>query len=321
MTNVITVTINPAIDVLMSIEQIIPMHKMRCALARRDPGGGGINVARILNRLGSEVIAVYPVGGLLGTLLRRLVDGEGVPYLTIGIAEETRENITVLERTTGLQYRFIQPGPKLSEREWQAGLDAIASLYQRDISTLPDRRPRFLVASGSLPPGVPEDFYSQIASMTKGAGVRVVVDASGIPLKRALQAGVYLVKPSLSEFRELIGKPVDTEADCVKACRSLIDDGRAEMVALTLGDHGALLVSRDQALSAQALAIKPISVVGAGDAFLGALIWSLSSGRPIDVAFRYAVAAGSATLLMPGTELCRSEDVEHLVNDVKVQTI
>ena len=222
---------------------------------------------------------------LLGTLLRRLVDDEGVPCLTIGVSEETREDITVLERTTELQYRFIQPGPKLTEQEWQACLEAVISLYRRDISAPHDRRARFVVASGSLPPGVPDDFYSQIASAAQRAEARMVVDASGLSLKRALEAGVYLVKPSLSEFRELIGNPMNNETDCVSACRSLIDDGRVEMVALTLGDQGALLVSREQALRAQALAIKPVSVVGAGDSFLGAMIWSLSSGQSIEVAF------------------------------------
>jgi 6-phosphofructokinase 2 len=321
MASVVTVTINPAVDVLMSVDRIVPTHKMRCALARRDAGGGGINVARVLKRLGSEVVAVYPIGGLLGTLLRRLVDDEGVPCLTTGVSEETREDITVLERNSGLQYRFIQPGPKLTEQEWRACMEAVTSLYRRDISAPPDRLARFVVASSSLPPGIPDDFYSQIASAAQRAEARMVVDASGVSLKRALEAGVYLVKPSLSEFRELISKAVNNEADCVNGCRSLIDDGRTEIVALTLGDQGALLVSREQTLRAQALAIKPVSVIGAGDSFLGAMIWGLSSGQSIDVAFRYAVAAGSATLMMPRTELCRREDVKRLANDVKVQTV
>lgn len=321
MTNVITVTVNPAIDVLMAVERIAPAHKMRCSLARRDPGGGGINVARVLKRLGGDVIAVYPIGGLLGTLLRRLVDDEGVPCLTIAVSEETREDITILERASGLQYRFIQPGPNLIEREWQACLDAIGSLYQRDSSAPLDRRGRFLVASGSLPPGVPEDFYGRIAAIVQRAGAQMVVDASGAPLKCALQAGVFLVKPSLSELRGLIGKPLNSEPEYVNACRDLIDDRRAEVVALTLGDQGALLVTREQALRAQALAIKPVSVVGAGDSFLAAMIWHVSLGHPIEIAFRYAVAAASATLLMPGTELCRGEDIERLLDGVKVQAI
>jgi 6-phosphofructokinase 2 len=271
--------------------------------------------------LGADVVAVYPTGGVLGTLLRQLVADEGIPCLTIGISEETREDLTILDRSIEQQYRFILPGPRLSELEWRACLDAVTSLHQRDASAPVDRRARFVVASGSLPPGVPEDFYGRIARVTQQAGAKIVVDASGVALKCALEAGVYLLKPSLREFKELTGKPVESQRDWIVACRSLIDDGRAEMVALTLGDEGALLVGRDHALRAQALPIKPVSVVGAGDSFLGGIIWSLTSGHSIEKALRYGVAAGSATLLMPGTKLCRREDVEQLANDVKVQAV
>jgi 6-phosphofructokinase 2 len=267
-------------------------------------------VARVLKRLGADVLALYPAGGVLGTLLRQLIDQEGIPSSTVPIAEETREDVTVLEQTTGQQYRFILPGPRLSEREWRSCLDAVASLA---------RPARFVVASGSLPPGVPADFYGRVAEATKEAGAKIIADASGGPLKCALQAGVYLVKPSLREFQELTGRPLEKEGERIAACRSLIDDGRAELVALTLGEQGALLVARDRILRAQALPIKPVSVVGAGDSFLAAMLWSLASGYALDTAFRYGVAAGSAALLMPGTELCRREDVERLVNDVTVQ--
>ena len=321
MTNIITLTINPAVDVSTAVERVAPVHKLRCTLARRDPGGGGINVARVLKRLGADVIAVYPTGGVLGTLLRQLVADEGIPCLTIGIAEETRENITVLDRSIDQQYRFILPGPRLSELEWRACLDAVTSLHQRDASASVDRRARFVVVSGSLPPGVPEDFYGRIALASRLAGAKIVVDASGAALKCALEAGVYLVKPSLRELKELTGKPLECQSDWIVACRSLIHDGRTEVVALTLGDEGALLVSRDHTLRAQALPLKPVSVVGAGDSFLGGLIWSLTSSHAIETALRYGVAAGSATLLMPGTELCRREDIEQLTNDVKVQAV
>jgi 6-phosphofructokinase 2 len=320
-TNIITLTINPAIDVSTAVERVAPVYKLRCTLARRDPGGGGINVARVLKRLGADVVAVYPTGGVLGTLLRQLVADEGIPCLTIGISEETREDITVLDRSIGLQYRFILPGPRLSELEWRACLNAVTSLYQGDATAPVDRRARFVVASGSLPPGVPEDFYGRIARATQQAGAKIVVDASGAALKCALEAGVYLLKPSLRELKELTGKPLENQSDWIIACRSLIDDGRAEMVALTLGDEGALLVSSDHTLRAEALPIKPVNVVGAGDSFLGGLIWSLTSDHAIETALQYGVAAGSATLLMPGTELCRCEDIEQLTNDVKVQAI
>jgi len=312
MAEIVTLTINPSIDVATSVERVAPFHKLRCGAERRDPGGGGINVARVMKRLGADVIAMYPTGGAIGQLLRRLVDLEGVPGLTIPTSGETREDFTVVDETTGKPYRFVLPGPILSETEWRACLDAFTSL---------DQRVRFVLASGTLPPGVPQDFYSRIAKIAKQAGKKAIIDTSGPPLKAALQAGVYLIKPSLREFKILTGQSLESQADWIKACRSLIDSGQVEIVTLTLGEQGALLVTRDQVLRARALPIKLVSVVGAGDSFLGAMVWSLACGHPIETAFRYGVAAGSAALLMPGTELCRQEDVERLVNDVKLEAI
>ena len=312
MAEIVTLTINPSIDVATSVERVAPFHKLRCGAERRDPGGGGINVARVMKRLGADVVAMYPTGGAIGQLLRRLVDQEGVPGLTIPTSGETREDFTVVDQTTGKPYRFVLPGPLLSESEWRACLDAFTSL---------DQRVRFVVASGSLPPGVPQDFYSRIAKIAKQAGKKAIIHTSGPPLKAALQAGVYLIKPSLREFKLLMGESLESQADRIKACRSLIDSGQVEIVTLTLGEQGALLVTRDQVLRARALPIKLVSVVGAGDSFLGAMVWSLACGHAIETAFRYGVAAGSAALLMPGTELCRQEDVERLVNDVKLEAI
>lgn len=315
MADIVTVTINPSIDALTSVERLLPFHKLRCSYARRDPGGGGINVARVMKRFGADVTAMYAMGGTLGQFLRHLLDQEEISGLPVPILEETREDFTVLEEVSGRQYRFVLPGPRLSEREWRAYLDTFASYVS------PGQGTRFVVASGSLPPGVPSDFYGHIARTTAQAGAKLIVDTSGPPLQAALEAGVYIVKPSLRELRELLAAPLESERDRITACRSLIDRGRAEMVALTLGDQGALLVTRDQILRAQAVPIKPVSVVGAGDSFLGAMIWSLARGHPVEDAFRYGMAAGSAALLVPGTELCRWEDTQRLAGEVKVQVI
>jgi 6-phosphofructokinase 2 len=265
-----------------------------------------------MKRFGADVTAMYPIGGALGQLLRRLVDQEGIPGLTTPISGETREDFTVHERATDLQYRFVLPGPQLTEQEWRACLAAFSSL---------DQQARFVVGSGSLPPGVPDDFYGRVAQAVKRTGGKIVIDTSGPPLRAALQTGVYLIKPSLNEFRILMGKLLETQTDWIEACRSLVNNGYAEIVALTLGEQGALLVTRDQVLRAQALPVTPVSVVGAGDSFLGAMIWSLASGHTVETAFRYGVAAGSAALLMHGTELCQREDTERLVNDVELLTI
>jgi 6-phosphofructokinase 2 len=310
--DIVTLTLNPAVDISTSVEQVRPIHKLRCAATRRDPGGGGINVARVARRFDADVLAIYPVGGPIGKLLHRLIEHEGIPSLTIPIARDTREDFTVLDVKRDEQYRFVLPGPCLSEQEWRACLDAFTSL---------DPKPRFVVASGSLPPGVPEDFYSRIVQATRDIGGRLFLDTSGPPLKAALDAGVYLVKPSLRELRELVGRPLEREADFVAACRRLIEARQAEVVALTLGHYGALVVTRELTLRANALPIRPVSAVGAGDSFLGAMVVRLAAGHRIEDAFRYGMAAGSAAMLTPGTDLSRREDVERLLDDVVVRKI
>src|SRR5262245_39903986 len=307
---IVTFTINPAVDISTSVAVVRPAHKLRCAAPRRDPGGGGINVARVVTRFGADVLAVFTVGGPIGEHLKELVAREGIRSLTIPIRADTREDLAVVESETGQQYRFVLPGPALAETEWRACLDALAS---------PDLEPRFLVASGSLPPGVPEDSYAKPATTMRGGDVKLIVDTSGLPLQRALEAGVYLIKPNLREMRELLGTPMDRELDCIAACRRLVKEGRAEVIALTLGHYGAMLVTRDVALRADPVPIKPVSTVGAGDSFLGALVARLAAGRDMEDAFRYAVAAGSAALLAHGTELARRDDVERLLSAVKVR--
>ena len=299
---IVTITPNPAIDISTSVEEVAPVRKLRCLAARRDPGGGGINVARVVQRLGGEVSAIYPAGGSTGQLLHRLVEREGVRGLTIEISEETREDFTVLEEESGKQYRFILPGAPMREGEWRACLEAV-----REAGAA-----RFLVASGSLPPGVPDDFYAHVARIAKEQGSKLVLDTSGPALAVALREGVYFVKPNLRELRELTPAPLADEAAWITASRSLVESKQAQVVALTLGHHGALITTANETLYAAGLDIQPASTVGAGDSFLGAMVHGLAAGMSLVEASRYGVAAGSAALLNPGTELCHAQDVQRL---------
>jgi 6-phosphofructokinase 2 len=262
--------------------------------------------------LGGDVLAAYPMGGVIGRLLKTLVDAEAVPSLTVAISGETREDFTVVEADTRQEYRFVLPGPQLSEDEWRKCMTSFTSW---------ESAPRFIVASGSLPPGAPADFYARIAQAARAGGAKFVVDTSGPGLNAALDEGVYLIKPSLGEMQELVGAPLADRRARIEACHRLVDAQRAEIVALTLGDEGALLVTRERAWSAQAPSVEIVSAVGAGDSFLGAMVWALAAGRALDDAFRYGVAAGSAALLTPGTELCRPADVERLLAEVRLQAI
>jgi 6-phosphofructokinase 2 len=310
-TQIVTLTINPALDASTSVKKMVPFTKMRCAQAHRDPGGGGINVARVLKRLGLEATAIYPAGGATGQLLATLLGREGVRSIVIPTLNDTREDITIFDETTREQFRLVFPGAPLSDIEWQECLGSIARITPR---------PAFVIVSGSLPAGVPHDFFGRVALASK-AHSKVIVDTSGPFLKAALEAGVYLIKPNLREFQELAGIASSDEAALIEAGLGLIGRGQVEVIALSLGPDGALLITREMAMRANGLPIEPISVSGAGDSFLGAMVWSLANNGSLEMALRYGVAGGSAALLNPGTELCRSEDVHRLASEVIVTPI
>jgi 6-phosphofructokinase 2 len=310
--DIVTLTINPSIDVFTSADRIVPVHKVRCTAERRNAGGGGINVARVVRRMGGDVAAAYPTGPVIGQLLRRLVDEEGIESVTVPISGETREDFTAFDAEAKHEYRFVLPGPLLSDGEWRKCLSAFETCAAKA---------RFVVASGSLPPGAPDDFHARSAAMTKKAGARFVVDASGPAFKAALDEGVFLTKPNLRELQEYLGEPLEDRQDWIDACRRLVLMRRAEVVALTLGHRGALLVTQDRAWFAEPLPVNPQSTVGAGDSFLGAMIWALAAGRDLQDAFRHGVAGGSAALMRPGTDLCRVQDVERLLPQVRLQML
>jgi 6-phosphofructokinase 2 len=306
---IVTLTMNPALDVSSAVDRVVPERKLRCGPSTLHPGGGGINVARAIRNLGGSARAVYPLGGPDGEVYRGLAKESGIEGEVIAIDGNTRENFTISEMSSGRQYRFVLPGPRLSEAEWQACLSAVA-----------DRLPRggYLIASGSLPPGVPEDFYAMLARVAADSDARVVVDASGPPLTAALDEGVFLVKPSREELSELVAADRELDVgDLVEAARSLVRGDRAEVVALTLGAEGALLISRTDVMRLPTPRVAVVSAVGAGDAFLAGLVLRLAVGDPMGTAFRTAVAAGTATAMMPATELCRAEDVARLEGEIR----
>ncbi|MDH6256453.1 1-phosphofructokinase family hexose kinase [Bradyrhizobium sp. BR13661] len=309
--DIVTLTINPALDVSTSVTKMVPFTKMRCAEPQRDPGGGGINVARVLKRLGFEATAVYPAGGATGQTLAALVEREAVRSIVIPTSKDTRQDITVFDETSKEQFRLVFPGAPLSEFEWQQCLDTIERL---------SAQAAFVIASGSLPPGVPDDFYGRVVRASKGAA-KVIADTSGAALKAALEAGVYLIKPNLREFQELAGISCANEQSLLEAGRRLFSRYRIDIIALSMGPSGALLLTRDIALRASGLAIEPVSVSGAGDSFLGAMVSRLAHSDKLDDALRYGVAGGSAALLSPGTGLCFGADVHRLASRVNVAAI
>lgn len=299
---IVTLCMNPALDITTSTESVRPTDKLRCAAARYDPGGGGINVAHVADVLGARSAAVFPAGGPAGELVNNLLVAEGLAVHRIPIGGATRESVTVNELSTERQYRFVLPGPELTVAEQTECL-----LQLRRAAS----HASIVVASGSLPPGVPEDFYQQVANVCADINTMFLLDTSGAGL-RNVTAGVFLLKPSLRELRECVERELTTEAEQVGAARELIDRGAAECVLVSLGAHGALLVTRDRAQRFAPVSVPPGSGVGAGDAMVAGVAVGLTRGWPLTEAVRLGIAAGAATLLTPGTAPCTREDTERL---------
>ena len=306
MTDILTITMNPALDVLTTIDKVSDTHKMRCGAVLKHPGGGGVNVARVLHRLGANCVALYLAGGVTGERHHKLMSAKKVRCHVMPIAEETRESFSVHETSSGNDFRFVLPGPNVSAVEYEACFDYVAQHLPK----------QFLVISGGLAPGVPDNFYARLAALAKQHGVRVVLDTNGPALVEALKVGVYLFKPSLRELRDLTGKDLPDEVAQVAAAQQLIQSGQAEIVAVSLGEAGAMVVSADQVWQARALTVDVQTTIGAGDSFVAGMVWSLGRGESLVKAFQYGMAAGAAALLSPGTSLSQASDIHHLVTNV-----
>jgi len=284
-----TLTLNPSIDVSSETEKVEPERKVRTCCERIDPGGGGINVARVLHRFGANVEAVFLAGGATGRAFDELLEQAGLARRWVRIADDTRTSLTIHEKS-GAEYRFVPEGPTITADELDACRDALAAATCD-----------YLVASGSLPPGVPDNFYGKVAAIARHQGARFILDTSGDELRAALShGGIFLLKANKEELDR-------------NGAAAIVSSGRAEQVALTLGRDGALLVNGDGAFFLPTFEVEAVSTVGAGDSFLGGMTYALSKGFDPLEAFRIAVAAGAAATLSPGTDLAYPKDVERLL--------
>lgn len=303
MRNIATLTLNPTIDVAYEVSRIFPTHKMRTANEYHNPGGGGINVARVYVRLGGNARCWYMSGGATGIALDGLLDLHQLVRTRLPIAGDTRISTAVLEQESGKEYRFVSPGPAIADAEWQHALAQLATV-ECD----------YLVASGSLPPGVPDDFYARAARLVVPRGIRFVLDTSGPALLEGLAGGgVFLVKPSSGELQQLVGRPLEGREAIAEAAEQIVCSGQAEHVVVTLGHEGGLLASRAGTVFLPAAPIEARSAVGAGDSFVAGMIYGFSCDQSAPDAFRLGMAAGAAAVLRPGTDLARPADIDRLL--------
>lgn len=303
---IVTLTINPAVDKSTNIDRLIPEQKLRCDTPRFDAGGGGINVSKAIKRLGGESIAIFTVGGPSGQVLRDLVSQEGVDCEVIDTKGWTRENFIVAETSTNAQYRFGMPGVALSDAEIQAFLTA-----------LEHSKADYVVASGSLPPQMEANFYEKVASISKKMGARLILDTSGESLKAACDEGVFLLKPNIGELEALVGAKNLQMDDVDDAARTLIGDGKCEVVIVSMGPKGAILVTKDLCEHVPAPPVQKRSTVGAGDSMVAGMTWALTQGLSYPEMLRWGVACGSAATMNEGTQLFLRADVERLLDWLK----
>ncbi len=307
MKTIVTITLNPAIDKSSSVDYVVAERKLYCKFPRFEPGGGGVNVSRAVKKLGGESLLLYPAGGLTGKRLQELLDEEGLNHRPFPIEGMIRESLVILEESTGRQYRFGMPGPKLRKKEWERFLQELKAM---------EPAPDYVVASGSLPPGVPPDFYARVARAGKKRGAKAIIDVSGKALKEALEEGVFLIKPNVREFRELVGEKIKEESQIKAEAQKMVKSGRCEVLVISLGAAGALAVSEEFVEHILPPTVPIVSKVGAGDSMVAGIALSLARGNPLRESVLFGVAAGSAAVMTPGTELCRREDAERLYESV-----
>ena len=304
--DIVTLTVNPALDKSAHFKGLVPEQKIRCDEPRFDAGGGGINVSKAISRLEGTSLAVFTSGGPTGKMLEELVSKESIEYESIAIQSWTRESFVAVDDNTNLQYRFSFKGAEITTLEKDKVIQAIQKL-----------KTKFLVISGGLNEGLPSDFYQIFAGIAKASNSKLIVDTSGEALQKVLETGVYMIKPNIGELAKLIGVESLEMEGVNQAAKQIIAKGGAEIVVVSLGPQGAVLVTKDSYEFVPAPNVPKKSTVGAGDSMVGGMVWALSQNKSLKEVIRWGVACGSAATMNEGTQLFKFEDAKRLFEWLK----
>ncbi len=302
---ILTVTLNPCIDKSSTVEKINPESKLRCAEVVHEPGGGGINVSKALKKLETSSVALFPAGGHNGNMLCSLLKEEDILFHAVDTKVETRENWIVLENSTNNQFRFTFPGLAVLEETVKSLVDQIRNFT-----------PSFVVASGSLPPGLPDYFYGLIVKNAAAVGAKCIVDTSGPALQALKGKHTYMIKPNISELCKMLNIESLEKNEIDDAAQQAIFDGYAELIVVSMGPDGAWLVSSDKKYFCEAPSVEKRSTVGAGDSMVAGITYMLQKERPLREAIRFGVACGSAATMNEGTQLFKKLDAERLFQQI-----
>ena len=308
---IISVTLSPALELSTATETVAPTHKLRCERATEQPGGGGVNVARVARRLGVDAIAVLPLGGSTGSRIGQLLNEEGVATSPVPVHANSRQSFSVTEHATGDQFRFVLAAPELAEDELTAIIAATAQAAQHASC---------VVVSGQTPPGVDPSLFRRLVDTV--APTPVIIDTSGPALHAALDSGAAAVKPSARELSAIVGRDLVTEIDVLDAVRSVHTNSNVGTLVVSIGSGGAFSVGPNGATHRfRAPSVRVRSAIGAGDSMVAGIAVALSRGAQTVDAISLGIAAGAATVLTDGTDLCQASDVDRLSNLVAVELV
>ena len=306
-----TITLNPSLDRTVIVDGLKVNESNRWTSVHHYAGGKGIDVSRAIHEMGGQTIAYGFIGGDEGRTLEVKLDEEGVPFSFTPIEQETRVNFIISDTRASQQTIINAPGPHISKRELARFLKKLRGIYPS---------PELMVASGSVPPGVPFDIYYTIVQEAKSHRVRTILDSAGQWLEEGIKAKPYLIKPNIREAEELLKTELSTEEAITKAVLNLIEMG-VEIAVISRGEDGIIAATRDGMFKAVPPPVKVRSAVGAGDCTIAGLALKLARGEPLIEACRLAVAMGTAAVLTPGTELAHRADVEKLLPQIKVSRV
>lgn len=303
---ILTVTLNPALDLATEADEVRPGPKLRCDMARADPGGGGINVSRVVLRLGGQSMAFVALGGPTGDRVAALLKREKIVHRRFDAPGETRESLAVTDRGTGAQYRFVMPGPVWPRSAERSLLSALGA------ATSPGA---LVVLSGSIAPGLAHDLPERLLARIGRVGARLILDTSGETLAAAVQAPrpAHVLRMDAAEAETLAGAQLRTRGDSADFAESLVRRGAADIVVIARGPDGSVLATAKERWFAAAADVPVKSKVGAGDSFVAAFTLAMARGTALPRALQEGMAAASAAVMTEATELCRAADFRRLI--------
>lgn len=306
--NIITLTLNPALDKSAKINGLVPEQKLRCHSIINQPGGGGVNISRLLKRLQINTVCMVILGGDTGTFFEELLIKEEVKPTKIVVKTPTRENFSVVDTQTGLQYRFGMPSNEIFQLEMDLVKNTLLQTVKKD---------DILVLSGSLPESMPTDFYAQLIKLISNVGAKIILDTSGKPLAEAIKEKVFLIKPNQKELAQLAGKDFLTNPEQEAFALELVNSKQAEYVVVSLGARGAFMASKDGIIFQTTPSVKVNSTIGAGDSMVAGLIYALQNNLPPKEVLKWGVACGVATTMSEGTNLASVENINRALKLIK----